>query len=214
MSLITNCPVGTEIRDITSVSCPQEIGQITKIILQRYYSTGTTRNEFTISSANPNVLASWSALLSAEDGTKVQATPLIGNPTGPTGEQRTAGGGNQTPFGIEKNKGRTHATFSCELQNADQRIAEDLKYYEIEDAQVYFVNESGFIIGEVDSIASPTKFRGFRMSNFYIGDLQFGGYDGLDMNPINLKLYPNWSDKLYVVKPTDFNPNTNSLSGS
>ena len=217
LSLITQCPVPSEITDIPNIACPEDIGQIVRIGLQRKYSSGSTRNAFTISSADPDTLANWTSLLNATDATKVQFSPhnpLLGNPEGPVGDFRTAGGGNETAQGIEKLKGRTAATFNCQLQSVDQRVAKAFKYYEIEELQVYFINESGYIIGEVDDKDTPTKFRGIPCRTFMCGDLQPGGYDGISFNPIRIIFPPNWSDSLYVVVPDDFDALSASLSGS
>lgn len=215
MTFITSCPKPTEPTDIPPITCFEDFGQVVKFGLQYRFSSGSTLNQFTISSANPNAIASWTALLEAENSTKVQFSPLVGEPSLPPGDFREAGGGNATPFGIPKFKGRGHAIFECQLQQQDQRVAKALKMYEIAppDLQIYFINEAGLIAGYVDDKDTPTKFRGFQLSSFRVSDKSLGGYDGIDYNLIQAHLFPNWSDNFYVVTPSDFDALT-ELTGS
>lgn len=213
MSLLCSCPVASEINDIPAPGCFEDFGQITGFILQRRYSSGTTENSFTIATANPNVLASWSALLSATDGTKVQKSPLLHGATLEPGEFRESGSGNDVAFGIPLFKGRAHASLTGMFKRERQDVILALKDYECETLSVYLVNESGWIAGVADDVTSATTFKGFPLSSFRVSDKASGGYDDVDFNNVAMNFYPNWSDYFYIVKPTNFNANT-GLSGS
>lgn len=202
MAILYNCPPGAEVNDIPVVNCYEQIGQVQKLIFQRMHN-GTTRNEFTIASANPNVLASWTPLLAANDSTKVQITPYIESPSLPPPEPITRGGGNDSLDGVEQVVAFNAAAFSAVLNNIPQSVILALKPYMSEQLQVYFVTQNNQIIGEVDDHATPTKFRGFEIlpKTFYVGPKGLGGHQEVDSNPLGFSMKYEWSDYLHVVTP-------------
>lgn len=210
MGLLCFCPPATAISDITLVDCFEDFGQIQKLWFQRIYSTGTTKNSFTISTANPNVLASWSPLLAAADGTKVVQSPFLENPTGPTaGGPRTTGGGNASLGGVESVVGAEAATFEGWFYEQPQYVADQLKDYMCErNLGVYLIDQYGRIGGIADDNSSATLFYPIPIApkTFFVGDKTFGNLEERDGNMIMFQLLPNWSDEFYVVTPTDFNP--------
>lgn len=205
MSLTCTCPVGAEIPDLTISTCPVDLGQIQKVIFQRRYSTGTTLNQFTIASANPNLLASWTAVTSASDGTKAVVSPYISNPTVEEGAKREFGGGNATVGGIPINLGRESTTFTSELLRVSHVMVKQLKGYECEDLGVYLIGEDGKITGLADDNSSATQFRPIPVTGFFVSDRRIGGYENPDVNVLSWSFLPNWSDELYTVTPSDFN---------
>ena len=209
MSLQITCPPGTAITSIPVPGCLQDFGQITRLILQRTYSTGTTLNSFTIGSANPNLSASWDTFFDAADGTKATITPQIENSDVASPEAVKYGGGDATAFGIQKNIAKTPSTFTGELHAVRADVAEAIEDYEGEIASVYFVNEHGYIAGLADSVSSATTFRGFpiALQTFFISELNTGKRETPDMYKLTFQLYPGWSRKFYVVVPSDFNGN-------
>lgn len=214
MSIIHTCPPGSEINDIPTVSCYEQIGQVQKLIFQRMYN-GSTRNEFTIASANPNVLASWTTFLTASDHTKVQITPYIGSPTLPPPEPITTGGGNDSLDGSEEIIAFNAAQFSAQFYKMTQDVILSLKPYMSEKLQVYFVTQNNQIIGETDDHTTPTKFRGFEIipNSFYVGPKGLGGHQERDSNPIGFAMKYDWSDYLHVVTPDgSFKPLTDIVN--
>ena len=211
MSLQYTCPVGSEIADILIEQCAEQVGQIQKLIFERVYSTGTTRNEFVIASANPNVLASWTPKMTATDGTKAQISPYIGSPSLAPSDPATVGGGNDSLDGVEQIIADNAAQFEGQFYQTQQKSIESLKLLRNEYLQVYLVNQHNQIIGEVDTHDAPTKFRGFIIlpQTFYVGSKALGGHVDRDSNPIRFALNANCSDKLHVVTPTDFQPLVN-----
>ena len=96
--MISNCcPAATTLTAIPAEGCAQNFGQIQKIIFQRLYD-GTTRNGIAdgTSAGNAGLLASWTALKAATDGTKIVVSPFIEAPSDDGGDARTYGGGNET----------------------------------------------------------------------------------------------------------------------
>lgn len=209
--LLCGCPVDAEITDITVSSCPENFGQIQKIIFQRIFSTGSTKNKIAQGSGagGIEVLASWSALLSAADGTKVQISPFIENPTFEPGDKREFGGGNATLDGVPKIIGSNPTTFEAIIYSSGQATILEMKDLMCETLGVYFVNEDGKIAGKLDG----TDVYPIPIQQLFIGDKKFGGYDEPDANKITFSLKANWSDALTIETMSDFNPLTD-LSGS
>lgn len=206
-ALLCNCPVGTALTALTASTCPEDFGQVQKIMFQRIYSTGTTLNESVISSANPNLLATWTALKAATDGTKVTVSPIVSEPSFAGAEARTYGGGNATVNGTPQILGSTPTTFTGKFLSAKQTIIAQMKNYMCENLGVYLINGNGKIAGVVDDLTTPTKLRPIPLvpNSMFIGDKIIGGYESPDHNMISFGLPENWSDKFYIVTPVDFN---------
>lgn len=205
MSLCSVCVLPAEIGDITASTGKLRLNEIQKIIFQRTRN-GTTLNEITIATTNPNLLATWTALKSASDSTKVTISPYIDGPESEAGGAREFGGPGETRGGIPIRFGRENTPFSARLMDMQPAIIEDLKTYECEEElSVFFINECGNIIGKTDDLASPTTFRGFPIQSFFISDLTMGQYTQPDYYMMQFNLLANWSDGLHVVTPSDFN---------
>lgn len=209
MALLTICPPPSEITDIPVPNCIEDFGAITKLLFQRRYSTGATENLFTIAATNPNVIATWTTVLTATDGTKVQASPQVNNSNLEGAEPVTYGGGDAAAFGLTRIVAQDPSSFTCEFHQQRQDVIEALKNYQSEILSVYFVNEFGRIAGVTDDITTPTTFKGFPIApgTFFVSDKNGGKRESPDMNMLQFQLYPNWSDKFYVVVPTDYNGN-------
>ena len=188
----------------TLEACEQKIGQIQKIVIQRKYQSGTTLNKFIIGTSNPNVLASWTPLKSAIDSTKIITLPFVIDPTSEAGEPIREGGGNASLNGIATVEGHTATPFSAKLKNVKQSVVEDLKKLECEELGVYLVDNYGQIIGHTDDHSSPTDFLPIPIASQAFGDLTFGGFEASNKNLISWFFNPQWSNKLHVVTPTDF----------
>lgn len=154
MSLLLTCPVPSELTDIPVPTCFEDFGQISKALLQRLYSSGTTLNKFTIATANPNAKASWDPLIAASDNTKVTICPQINNSDLQPGDEVTFGGGDATVGGAEKIVAVNPSTFTGELHRQRQDVIEALKTYMGEIIGVNLVSEYGFAGGLVDDIVA------------------------------------------------------------
>lgn len=204
MSICTVCVASAEIGDISAVTTKVRLNEIQKFIIQRT-KDGTSRNEITIATTNPNLLATWAALKAASDSTKVQVSPFIDGPESEAGGPREFGGPGQTRGGIPRRNGRENTPFSARLMDMPQSVIEELKAYECEDdLSVFLVNECGNIIGKTDDPASPTIFYGFPIQSFFVSDLNMGQYTESDYNMLQWNFRANWSDKLHIVTPSDF----------
>lgn len=202
MTMICGCPVGAEIPDIVLSSCPEIIGQVQKVIFTRIFSSGTTKNGFVISSADPALKASWTPKLAASDGTKVVQSPFIEAPTFEAGAARKTGGGNNSLGGIQRVIGSEPTSFKGVITNSPQSVIKSLKSYMCEKIGVFYVNEMGRLVGAKDS--TGLIFQPIPIHALFVGDKKIGGLEEDDQNVIEFSMLPNWSDTLHVVTPTDF----------
>lgn len=209
-SIKITCPLASEIQDITLFDCFEDFGQIQKAALQRVYSTGTTKNSIAYSNTTDIFdLASWTALIAATDGTKVQVTPEIENPTFAAGAARTTGGGNATLGGINKKIGIEVTTGEFTLNAYTQNTIAEMKLYMQERALgIWYFNEHGQIGCLVDDITTPTQCYPIPIAQrtFFVGDKMFGGLEAEDNNMMMLEHMANWSDKFAIITPTAYNP--------
>ena len=212
MSLICNCPVGAALTDIDASLCPEGLGQIQKVVFQRIYSSGATKNSFVKASANPNVKASWTAKLAASDGTKVVQSPYLAEPVAEAGAVRTYGGGNATPGGIPINIGRENTPFTAKILRQPQYVIKQLKSLECEQIGVYLIDENGRIAMLADDPANPATYYPIPISSLFVSDKTMGGLEAVDSNVISWNFFPNWSDNLVMVQPTDFNALTDLIT--
>lgn len=207
--MICTCPAATALTTITAVTCPENFGQIQKIAFQRLVASGV-KNSFT--SVTPiGTLASWTALKSAADSTKVVISPYINAPTVEAGEARTFGGGNDTLGGIEEILGASPTTFSAVLRKMPAATIRDLKKLMCEadagNLGVYLFDENG-MIGAIQDSSVLTTYYPIPVRSLFVGDKSLGGFEAPDSNAISWSFLPNWSDYLAKVAPTDFNPLT------
>ena len=178
------------------------------MFFQRIYSSGTTKNKFTIASDDPAELASWTALLSASDGTKVVQTPFTEGVTNTPGEPRLVGGGNDSLGGVQSVKGAIQDLFEGNFYRLPQDVAKEIRAYECESFGVYFINEYNQIGGLADDNSNATEFYPIPIAprTFFLGQKLFGGYDERDANAFRFEVLPDIMSEFYVVTPTDFSP--------
>lgn len=198
------CPAGASIPSVPNATCPQDFGQIQKIIFQRIFASGTTKNS--MSKANAATLAAWTALFSANDGTKAVITPYVEAPTPDGGDAITYGGGNDTVGGVVKVIGTNPTNMTFALRQIVQSIAKALKALMCElNMGVYFVNGDGQIMGKE---VSEGNFGPIPIQTLFVGDLKLNGLETPDENALSFSLPANWSDDVAIITPSDFNPLT------
>ena len=204
-----SCPAGAALPAVPNASCPQDFGQVQKIIFQRIFKTAGTKNSFT-QTASIKQLSSWTTLFSASDGTKFVITPYVEAPTSDGGDAITFGGGNDTVGGTTKVIGRNPVNMSFVMRQMTQDVIKALKGLQCEDELgVYLVNGDGQILAlsSADNTYTPIPIR-----SLFISDLKLMGLDNPDENALSFSFLPNWSDDVKVVAP-EFNPLTD-LSNS
>lgn len=209
MSLICQCPAAAAITDVPNVTCPENFGQIQKVALQRLTKADGTKNSFTTQSSIL-LKASWTALLSANDGSKVVVTPYINAPADSGGDARMSSGGNDDLGGIAEVLGGEPVQFNGQLRSIPQAVAKALKSLSCEsnvgNLGIFLFDENGrieAIKGETTGTYYPIPVR-----SFFVGSKIHGNYDAKDSNLIQWAYPDNYSDDLVILTPTDFNPLT------
>lgn len=203
------CPAAAALTTIPAQGCAESFGQIQKVAFQRLTTAGV-KNSFT-SSADIKLKASWTALMSAADSTKVVISPYIQAPTVEAGAARTFGGGNETLGGVEMIIGREPTPFTGVIRAVSQSVIKAIKALQCEaiadNLGVYLFDENGNICALQDQ-TTPTTFYPIPIRALFVGDKSFGGLEAPDSNAIQWTFLPNYSDDLAIVTPTDFNPLT------
>ena len=203
--MISNCcPAATTLTTIPAEGCAQNFGQIQKIIFQRLYD-GTTRNGIAdgTTTGQAGLLASWTALKAATDGTKIVVSPFIEAPSDDGGDARTYGGGNETLNGIEIVIGSNPVNFSARMNRKKQEVIEAMKKLMCEaqtnNLGVFLVNENGQIEGVKETVSTTTTWYPIPIQKLFVGDKHHGNWDGPDYNELQFSFVPGYSDKLDVL---------------
>lgn len=188
------------------------LGEVQRIYLQRTYSSGTTLNKFTIASANPNLIASWTSLLAASDGTKILApksttgpsSATIHNPVFAAGEVLEWGGDGESADGIPWQLGTSPGKFEAKIVAKASVTIEGWRATIGEQLSAYFELADGRILGATDSNSSPTIFKGIKIQNLFVGMRQGDSKTEPGYNMISFYLPWGWDSYLMAVTPSDF----------
>lgn len=210
MSLICQCPAATALETIPAVTCPENFGQIQKVAFQRLKKADGTKNAFT-NSASILLLASWSALTSAADSTKIVVSPYINAPADSGGDARLTSGGNDDLGGIPSVLGGNPVQFDGQLRSVPQSVIKVMKALQCEanagNLGVFLFDENG----KIEALQDPdtaTTYYPIPIRALFIGSKIHGNFDSKDQNAISWQYPDNYSDDLAIVTPTDFNPLT------
>lgn len=204
--MLTNqcCPAATSLPTIPAESCAKRFGQTQKVIFQRLYD-GSTRNGIAdgSSTGQAGLLASWTALKAANDGTKIAVSPFVENPTPDGGDAKTVGGGNESLNGAERVIGSNPVGMTFRLNNKNQAIIAELKKLECEalanNLGVYLVNENGQIMGRKETNNGTDTWYPMPIQTLFVSDLMPGGLDADDYNDMSFKFVPGYSDKVDFI---------------
>lgn len=217
MSLICQCPAAAAIPTIPNVTCPENFGQIQKVAFQRLVQADGTKNSFT-SSASILLKASWTALLSASNGSKIVVTPYINAPADSGGDARMSSGGNDDLGGIPQVLGGEPVQFTGSLRSVPQSVIKAMKELQCEanagNLGVYLFDENGKIECLAETTGTNpavTTYYPIPIRALFIGSKIHGNYDAKDSNIISWYYPDNYSDDLAIVTPTDFNPLTDLI---
>ena len=210
MSLICQCPAAAAIPTIPNVTCPENFGQIQKVAFQRLRKADGTRNSFTATAAI-TALASWTPLLSANDGSKVVVTPYINAPADSGGDARMTSGGNDDLGGVPQVLGGNPVQFDGQMRSVPQSVIKLMKELQCEanagNLGVFLFDENGKIEALQDETTATTYYP-IPIRALFIGSKIHGNFDAKDSNAISWQYPDNYSDDLVIVAPTDFNPLT------
>ena len=157
------------------------------------------------SAGNAGLLASWTALKTANDDTKIAVTPFIEAPADDGGDARTYGdGSNDTLNGAGIIIGSNPVNFTCRLNGKKQDIVANLKKLMCEalsnNLGVYLVNENGNIEGIAEpGTGTAVDWYPIPIQKLFVSDKLHGNWDGPDYNNLSFSFAPGYSDKLDVL---------------
>ena len=171
-----NCPTPTSLTEIIAAACGVNLKQIQRLAFQRL---GT---QFVSATSDISTLASWQALMTATDGTKMVVTPLIGaDPIIDAGEAiKNGGGDNSTLNGVEEIDGVNPAAFSCIYKSLPSETEKSMKALicEGQSLVVYFILQGGKIAAK--QITVDDVYEGFRIYAPFVSDRSNAGFGTKD----------------------------------
>lgn len=221
--ITTSCPAAASLTSILQARCAEDFGQIQKVIFQRLSGPGVTHNILTTATSSGGgssimLLADMQTLLAATDSTKIVVSPYVESPAVEAGDARTSGGGNDSLNGIETLVGTNPTTFTAQIRSQKQSVIKQMKALmgesKAHNLGVYLINENGQIAGldavlEYGGSGSPgSAICPIPAELLFVGDKAFGGFEAPDSNTLSWSFRPNYSDNLFIVKPTNYNPLT------
>ena len=216
MSLVCQCPAAAALTTIPNVQCSENFGQIQKVAFQRLRKADGTRNSFT-TAADIKLLASWTPLLAAADGSKIVVSPYINAPADSGGDARLSSGGNDDLGGVQEVLGGNPVQFDGQIRAVPQSVIKAMKELQCEanagNLGVFLFDDNGNIQAVQDQTTATTYYP-IPIRTLFVGSLIHGNYDAKDANNISWQYPDNYSDDLAIVKPTDFNPLTDLVPAS
>lgn len=219
MSLICQCPASTAITTIPNVQCPENFGQIQKVAFQRLRQADGTVNSFAAAAGTPTTptitaKANWTSKMAAANGSKIVISPYINAPADSGGDARMSSGGNDDLGGIPVVLGGNPVQFTGSLRAIPQDVVRVMKELQCEAAAgnlgVYLFDENGNIEAIQDA-TEPNTYYPIPIRALFVGSKIHGNFDAKDSNVISWQYPDNYSDRLEIVKPTDFNPLTDLI---
>lgn len=198
---LCNCPLGESLPTIEMQDCPFEFGQLRMIIAQRLKQT-TSDGEVLNKISNPSTLASWTALKTATDDTKVIRLPYVHNPAMTPGDSKIFGeNSNETPDGAGIVMGENPTTVSGNFAQQPMKVIQQLKQLECEKLGIYLVDSAGRIYGKED-LEEDDSIKPIPIKSFFIKSPEVGNSDNPTKSDFQLKLDPHWYFDIEIVTPS------------
>jgi hypothetical protein len=199
------CPGTDAIETIPQGGCPENIGQIVRLIFVR------AGNAIAATEAAAKLLATYTPLLIETDDTKIQVTPglLEGLVIPPSTGIFEGGNDNSTPLGRRLLVGESNVDVEALLRNIPEATMQVLRKYRCEDynlgLEAAFINEFGQIVFRKVGLT----MRGFPLYSFFAGSKGNDGKNTQDKANIGWSMDADWRNGIFFVKPTDFDPRFN-----
>lgn len=207
MGIVTNCcPLPAVIPDITDPDCAVHWGQVIKMAFQK-----PDQNSFADITAL-QTLATWTALLAANDDTKMQVTPVFSGLVFPISEPILEGENtNDVIGGIADLNGLTTLQLTAQIKGLTDDIALELANYTCftlnelgsSNLVVYFFTQDGKIL--------HNDLAGFEIFNFCISANSSEGFGAKNIHQISFQFRGDWSYNKQEAILTD-SPNFNPIT--
>lgn len=199
------CPPPAALTTIPNQNCPENLGQIQKVVFQRqgfvFNTAGVTPNPI-------DDLDSWTDILSAVDSTKAVVTPFMdGGAEITAAEAITEGGGDNTTLdGQEIVTGETNPLFTGNFRNLSHLVLAAMRTLRCEKLVAYFINEFDQIISK--SIDANVTNVGVPIYAYYVGSPANTGKNQDEKTAMRFGLLADWRSTISIIKPTTFSPKT------
>lgn len=201
--MIVTCPKPEELTDVPAQDCPVDFDQIIMAIFQRNNAAAI------FTPATILLLATWTPLLTAEDDTKVVATPKFAELVIPQSAALTQGGNdNTTVAGIPYYTGEGTVEVTAQIPSMSADVKKALKDLSPESIvnmlgktglTVFFVNRFGQIIANKRGDADITGFDCFNVRFSTVGS---EGFNSKNKNQMGIGLADGWDDNVVIYKPS------------
>lgn len=193
------CPLPAALAEVPNQACPEDLGQIQKAILRRASAAALVTAD-----DDPKVLATWTPLFAAADGTKAVITPSFESATITAPEAITEGGGDNTTLnGVELVVGEGFSQFNAMFRSIQYTVIKALRGLRCEVLEVWFVNEFGQIIGQTDD--AGVSYHGIPLYAYYVSTSGNEGFATNDKSTLRFAIDADWRNTIAILKPTDFN---------
>jgi hypothetical protein len=201
------CPQAAATTEIGDLTCGENIGQVQKIVFQRRQATPSFPTFSGSAVGSADLLASWTTLLAAANGTHVTVTPFCENFIIPPITPITEGGNDNTTLnGVAIVVGAEFAEATGTFRSLTGELLRQIKDYNCElDLTVFLVNEFRQIVG---TSPNGTTFTGIPIQSFFIGDGDNNGKNTQDKTNFRFAVSYGWRDRLAFCVPTNFDPLT------
>lgn len=197
------CPASAALTTVPNMTCPENLGQIQKVIFQRpgyvFNTAGGTPNPI-------NALASWTPLFTAVAGTKVVVTPFLdAGAEISAAEAITEGGGDNTTLdGQEIVIGESSPLFTGTIRNIASAVIAAIRKLRCEKLVAYFINEFDQIICWTKD-ANVTNV-GIPIYAFHCGTPVNAGKNQDEKTALRFGVVAEWRNYLSIITPTGFSP--------
>ncbi|NML67615.1 hypothetical protein HHL22_20635 [Hymenobacter sp. RP-2-7] len=200
---MANCVRPDAIASISKVACAVHFYQMCALLLQRAQDTPSFANE-----AAMKTLAAWSALLTADDGTKIVKTPEFAGFQIPGSEPQYAEQNtNNSIDGLGYFTGFNSVQAKGQFIGLPSDIRTQLATYQEESAAgldpgmtAYILLNDGRIVYQKDPTSSAIG--GIPFTNFYMASLKLDGFKANNTNDFGLSLPGDWDKNLQVLTPS------------
>lgn len=204
MANCTTCDDNQPIETIEKPDCFENFGQIVFMGFQKQFN-GATRNAISATGDAHTLKATYTALIDANDQTKLQISPETTDVRNEPGTLREFGSDNRVRGGVPYVIGLNRSAFTGMFDRLPQKIVAQLKSYAcVKNVGLFLINEYGQIGCLADDPANPTEYYGIPIRSFAVMDKKFGGYAEVDGNAFSFSALTDWSDKFVVINPADF----------
>lgn len=204
------CPAPAALTTIIKKTCPENLGQIQRFLIQR---SGHTITGSGVAAGSIAVLATWTALFAAVADTKVVSTPYVENVVIPRTEAATEGGGDNTTIdGIEIIVGANAVRMTGQIADTPSAILAQVRQLMCEPDLVWYgVNHRGQIIAKdldpAEEDVDLKTYTGIPLQSSFISDAGSEGLNTRDKADFSFGLAYGWRDDVALITP-NFNAKT------